>query len=523
MINNLIEIMEKEFDYFKSLSLKDDDEFLKVVSLLSDLSLKENSYIAELPKDITSLDNLGTMVHDFYKNDLSDKSFFVSLRLDSILDSLKADILDVSLDDALDDYFYDGYETYNFAWDKFLRWFVKNNDEFCFLASFSNKRISDILISNGFDFDKLDNLSSRDDDFEFVNFYEEQLYLEAQISLMSLVGTSEFDKSDLLFRYNSELFKSLLLSMNDFDFDRFKNEVFGSNFYMDSAIYDEILSIFDDVSKVRSLDNPVNFSIDVKLFDNLVTLVKFEEVLFKKFVSLNFNDEDSVRSFLSLIDYESELVALASACGSYADELSDVLDGDIKLFLNDDSLWSIISNRIKSLMPVFLDSSDGIEKNCNYVMRNHIINSLEEYKKFIYNAYSDDEAFEYVGVYKKVIFEYPDLFMDVVNMGFDFNILFSLDDVVTSKLLGFNSSINYSFDKDNILYNRGLELIDEIAFLSNNSDLIADYQFKICEFGDIINNVSAEHLYSLEDKVRDLNVPKVRNKLLRKFNFQYKY
>ena len=224
---------------------------------------------------------------------------------------------------------------------------------------------------------------------------------------------------------------------------------------------------------------------------------------------------------MNLISFESDITSLS--IDEYdADSLSDIVDNDILFFIFNEQYRDLISKRIKNLLPTFKNKNNSfIGKSCDLIIRNHVINSLDEYKNVICNIPSNENANEYINVYKRVIFEYPNLLNDILTMNFNFSILFSLDDFMSTKLLGLKNSIDFSYDKDDYLYNIGLSLIDTINDLSKNVDLIALYEFKICEFNDIINNVSDEHLYSLLDKIQCLDSSRVKRKLLKNFNYKY--
>lgn len=525
MLNELLEIMEKQFVLFCFLSF--DNERMDIISDIERLCLEEDKCIDFLPRNINSLDNLSIMVHNFYKGDFSLKRYFVLTRFDNILESLKADIENKCLDDVLSDEFYDSYAVYNYARVKFMVDFIKKNDNFSHLAAFTNKEISDYLISNEFNFDALDDIMSssiNEDDLEFWNFYDEHLYLEAQSKIIELLLTNDFNVSDIIFDFNMSILENLFMNMSLEHFNFMKEDFCKDDFYLGNNNYDSILSVFDNVAKKRfSLEhNPSMVSVPLELFDNLVNLIKLEEVIFKNYDMLDLSDEDFIRNFLSLVSFESEILSSINIDEYDADKLSDVIDRDIVFFLSDDNLCELISNRIKNLLPVFKNRSSSIIcRSFDLIVRNHIINSLECYKDVICNVSSNENANKYINVYKKVIFEYPDLLNDVMAMNFDFNILFSLDDDLSSKLVCLNDSINYSFDKDEILYNRGLSLIDEINSLGSDNDLFALYWFKICEFDDIINNVSVEHLYSLFDKAENISNSKVKRVLLEKFDYKY--
>lgn len=523
MLNKLIEILEKEFDVFRSLAFVSDnsDRILEIECL----RLEEEKYIDFLPRSINILDSLSLMVHNFYKGDFSLKRYFVLLRFDNILESLKADIENSYLDEILLDDFYDGYYVYNFARVKFLTNFIKENVEFSYLVAFSNKEISDSLISNNFDLESLNYNSSNFVNEESLD-YDEYLYLEAQNVITFLLGSSEFEISNVIFDYNLSLFKSLLMSMSEDSFSLIREDFFSNNLYSDSNLYKSISYIFDEVFNKR-FSYECNSSapiVDINLFDSLINLIKLEETILNNYEILDLSNDDSVGTFLNLISIEADVISSINIDEYDVDSLSDIIDRDICFFITKEKFQNLISNRIKNLFPVFKNNYNNFSRKCaDLIVRNHIINSLNDYKNVICNISVNDDAIEYINVYKRVVFEYPDLLNDIIIMNFDFNILFSLDDFLSSNLLGLKSSINFSFDKDEFLYEMGLSLIDEINDLSSNVDLFALYQFKICEFNDIINNVNDEHLYSLLDKIQNLNNSKVKRMLLKNFDFNRKY
>lgn len=529
MINELIDIMEKEFDLFCSIDFSSDNS--NNILEIEGLCLEEEKYIDFLPRNINFLDNLSLMVHNFYKGDFSLKRYFVLLRFDNVLESLKASIENnyLDVDEMKLDEFYDGYYAYNFARVKFLTNFVKNNKEFIYLAVFSNKEISDCLISKNFDLESLDYNSSdliNEKNTDFLDFYDEFLYLEAQNVVALLLGSSEFEMSNIIFEYNLTLFKDLLMSMSEDNFNLLRKDLSNNSFYSNNDIFNDLNSVFDDIFKKRfsyNYNSSVS-TVDINLFDSLVNLIKLEETILNNYEILDLSNEESVKNFLNLISFESDIISSFNIDEYDADSLSDIVDNDILFFIFNEQYRDLISKRIKNLLPTFKNKNNSfIGKSCDLIIRNHVINSLDEYKNVICNIPSNENANEYINVYKRVIFEYPDLLNDILTMNFDFSILFSLDDFMSTKLLGLKNIIDFSYDKDDYLYNIGLSLIDTINDLSKNVDLIALYEFKICEFNDIINNVSDEHLYSLLDKIQCLDSSRVKRKLLKNFDFNYKH
>jgi len=522
-----MDVLEKEFDLFYSLSFVSDNS--DIISDIDNLCLEEEKCIDFLPKSISSLDSLNNMIHNFYKGDFSLKRYFVLLRLDNIFESLKAEIENGYLDETFLDEFYDGYGVYNYVRIKFLSNFIKEDDNFGYLAAFSNKEVSDKLISNNFDLHFLDfdeANSTYDNNPDFLDFYDEQLYLEACNVLAAALGSSEFEMSDVIFDYNYSLFRSLLMNMSEDNFNLIRDDFINSDFYSDNDNYERFSSIFDEIYKKRfSFENNASVSnLNIDNFDSLVNLIKLEETIYNKYTTLDLFNEESVRIFLNLMFYESEVICSINIDEYDVDSLFDVIDKDISFFISDDKIGNLIGNRIKNLLPVFRCCNyNCISKTYPLIIRNHMINSLDGYKDVICNIPCDSDVYDYITVYKNVIFEYPDLLNDILIMNLDFSILFPLDDNMSSKFLGISNDLNYSYDKDELLYDLGLSLIDEINDLSDNVNLIALYKFKICEFNDIINNVSVEHLYSLLDKVQNLNSSKAKRKLLGSFNFSYEY
>ncbi len=527
-LTEYLNILELEFDNFKNISScpKGTEDFFRIFSDIEDLCLKEEKYIDRLPQNVAFLSDLSVSAHNFYNNVDIEKRYFVLMRLDNTLEVLKAKVEDENIcDDILNDEFYDSYDLFNKSRERLIREFISStSSEFGYLAAFSIKEISDELIANNFELDGL-----HLNDVNQNNYYD-NLSDEVQSKIMDLIVGSEFNEDSLIRNFNIEIFKFMLSKLRNFDFQMIKDTIENEKIYLNNVSYLEIINMFKQAEKDRN--NHVCHNVNIDVFDRLVNLIKLEEVLFKKYDSLNVCDSSSLKSISSLLQYEKEIIDDLNIDEYDCDILYDVISSDIHFFLVSNYspyINKVITRRIINLLPIFQKdvASGTFRKSYNEVIKNHIINSLSEYKKVICDVPEDRDALKYVQVYKNIIFEYPDLLNDVIVLNYDFSVLFSFDDETNSLMLGFKNPIDYYYDKDNQLYMLAKTVIKEISNIltemEDNPELVALYEFKICEFNDIIISVSTEHLYSLYDEIEDINNRDIKKILLRKIDFVHKY
>lgn len=530
-LTEYFKILEEEFVKFKSISnfSRSDDEFYEIISEIEDLCLKEEKYIDLFPKNIAILNDLSVSVHNFYSNDDFDEKFFVLMRFDNTLEVLKADVEKETVsDEILNDEFYDSYDLFNTSREHFMREFIiDTSSKFGYLSAFSIKKISDELILNNFDLSKI-----KLNDFNLENYFE-NLAIDVQGKITDLISLSEFANDSFVKEYNMEIFKYMLLKIRDYDFDLIRYDFENDKIYLNNISYFEILDMFRNAFNARiEMNNPVCLNVNMDLFDDLVSLIKLEEVLFSKYDSLNVSDLSCLNSISSLLEFEKEIVLKLDIDKFNSEILYDVISSDIHFFLVNDYptyINKLISRRIKNLLPVFHNdvALGTFKKSYNEVVKNHIINSLCEYRDVICDVPSDKESLKYIQVYKNIVFEYPELLNDIIMLNYDFSTLFSFDDESNSKMLGFKNSIEYFYDKDNQLFELAKEIIKELSEIlmdmEDNPELVSLYEFKICEFNDIINSVSTEHLYSLYDDISKITNDNVKKILLRKIDYAYKY
>lgn len=532
--NLLIEyfnVLEDVYDKFMDISKlsRDDEDFYRLISEIESLFLLEEDYINKFPKNISFLNDLSFSVHNFYRNDDYDKQYFVLLRFDNILEVLKADAERETIStEILDDEFCDSYESFNNSREFFMRDFISNTSlDFGYLSAFTIKEISDELILNNFNLCKIKMI-----DFNEENYFD-YLAIETRSLIINLISLSEFANNSLVKKYNTKLLKFMLLKLRDFDFEIIRNDFENDNVFIDNISYPKILKLFENAFELRSEQRKFLFHyVDMDSFDGLVSLIKLEEFIFNKISSLNVFDLSSLNSISSLLRYEQDVISKLNIEECDAEILYNVISCDINFFLvNDYSSYisKLISRRIINLLPIFQSDtlSGTIGKTYKQIIKNHIINSLCEYKKIICDIPFDEDVSRYIKVYINIIFEYPEILNDIIFLNYDFSTLFCFDDEFNSNMLGLMNPIDYSYDKDNLLFNLAKNIINELyeilVDMENNPELVSLYEFKICEFNDIINSVSTEHLCFLYEYIDTISNNDVKKILHRKIDYAYKY
>lgn len=554
VIKELLKVIEEMYDCYSDYidEIKDIDFTIFNVTRLRAI---ENRIIELLPRNIESLENLDVVVRNHYTNQSSVKKYFVLRRFDYILEYLKEKIEEATTEsEILSDEYYDGYKVSNLALEIIQRNLCKNS-RFGYLISFSNRNIEEDLINNDMNFSKIKLYDLEDMSMmtsksfkKCRSFFDEFLSSELKSIFFDIVTISSFSLSDELMYINFELFEESLTLLSPREYFKLKNEIINSPL-LPNKLREKFNSIFNDINnnfvfedeseellsdeEDAEIENN-NCCIDINTFDSLVGLIKLEEIILERYDNLDVTNKESLKNFSNLLNFEKEMVSSIIIDDYDVTILQDVIGSDIDFFLeknhsNRDK--KLIEKRIKNLLPVFYKESVGSIPIDHYdlVISNHMVNSLNNYRNLICDLNNQNLINKYIKVYKDMIYIYPKFLNDISYMNYDFTALFSFNDTDSSSIVGLNDdrSIEYSFDKDEILYNLAVNIIDELKQIlldiDNNNDLIALYEFKICEFNDIINNINTEHLYALEADVESISDSKVKSILMNKFSFNHKY
>lgn len=535
LLEKIINIMEEIFDCYCFLNVD-----MSSISKIEKLKMDEEKYISFLPKRISSLDEISIAVRNNYHCESSVKKHFVMDRFDSFLELLKKNVEDSNISkDLLDEEFYDSYQYNNLINKKIITDLINeiNDCKLKYFLVYSNIEIENELIKKGFNVNNLGSIS--DDDLKsviknsFNDLYEEVLNIHINRLLFEIITLYNNNDSDVLVSYNLEILKLLLKKLSDSSLKLLKSKIKSSNLISDNKLKEELLSYFSNVDFIYddNEDLSIEKNLDIDIFNRLVNLIKFEEVILSRYDDLDLSDKKSISTFMSLLDYEKEIID-SIVLYDDASKYVDIILNDSYFFFNDqmnDRKVKLIGNRIFNYFPDFKELFNDMSiESYDLVVSNHIVNSLYDYR--IKMCELSSEMFnKYVNTYKDILFIYPSLLNDVIYLNCDFTALFSFDDDMCSNILNIGSdrSIVYSYDKDIILYEIGKKIIFDLENIVNliddNPDLISLYEFKICEFNDIINNISLEHLYALEDDAENVSNSEIKSVLMNHLSLLHRY
>lgn len=530
-LNELLKIQGKVYDnYISILNVpKKSNEYYKIIADTMRLSKKESELIMNLPELVSSLNRICTSVKFYYlsnSNDLS-KAIFVLNRFDNVIDERCSSIIDS--DELSDDVYFSDVLLINsiknqimisFASKSFNNNFYKDVDDFVkkvgMLGAYSNKAVSDKLVFENFDISSLETLNSFemiekfDTSFEVYNdIYFDIIYEQALDILMDIYTNCDIYYDNELYiniAFNISLLRFLLVNLSDEKFNKIRT-LFNEDL-KNSNIENNSISILSDVLNA-SLNERYSSEL-AELNSNILgneylryatKLIKLEKTILDNYL----NNEVNGNIIDNLFEIESEI--LSSICIDDFDLVYDLIDNDIDYIIDADIKTKyLIKMRLLNLMGLCDNICDEISSlNYDMILSNHLNRTL--------NIIYENEHEKFDDIYKEVFFIYPNLSNDLM---IDFS------DEVSSKILGFESSLNYNYDNNEQLYYLGINLINEIKELENNPSFISIYEFKIYEFNDIIGNVSDEYLYSLRDIIISSSI-KVKDKFEILNNLEKRY
>lgn len=500
-LKELLLIQEKIYDCFNRILKTENktENFYKLIGKIEKLSLKEDELISNLPYLIPSLERICASIRISYLSESNDivKSKFVLSRFDNIISERCADLED----DTLDVDFFERQSLFNEIKNHYYISFIKkmyfgeckddlNNfmKELGLIGCYCKKNISDMLVHENFDFSMFKTDSFIElikklnvDPDMFSSMYYESLYNECIDVLTDMTVNYDFYYDNGFYKliaYNVSLLKFLLVNISDNDYQNvrmlFNDDLSKSNFESNS-----IPILFDIFESVQCERYPSELYDHEKAFldiDNIIAFIKLEKVILD-----NFNKEEiDNRVLLNLFEYEKEIKSLININEDNVDQIFEIIDKDIELFIEaDEKSLYLIKNRIFNLFKEFSDLSPYIiSKNYDMILSNHLIRTV-----YLMNNKDICSDIKYL---------YPNV---------NWNYLMDYSDEVSSIMLGLNSVLDYSYDKSEQLYYLGVSLISELCDMEGKASFNSIFDFKIKQFDDIINNVSDEHLYLLRDEV----------------------
>ena len=540
-IINLINITERIYlTYKKILDVKfKDDDYYRIIGELIRLSKIEDDILLSLPKNIRVLDNINNSIRNIYSRNNYLMYNFVLNRIDSNICNLCALVENEELLNISNISFIDSQYNINSINDElYFDFILRLNNVISDTSDIGNKRkirfiqlgyifsfknISDAFINNNLCLES-NLIERRENSYSDVESYNSFMNLKntlafdlcERILMRNITLSSYFNENhnSAFYLSNLLLFKSLLQELNDSDFMEIRN-IFSFDYETAKAnnlVIRELKQCFDlEYDRRFSIEkNDVTQVLDSNCYDNLITLIRLEDTLYDKIMSLKLDGFDNFKLISSLIRYEKDLLDELDVNMDNASVISPVIFRDLKFFidLNGNTFKEkAIIKRLKNSFDYFkkFDYSEGIvEKNYDSIISNHIVDSLKKYNGDL-------------SVFKYYLYMYPSLIADFALM--NGNYLERFSDETTSLSLGNRFVNDYYYDKNEQLYKLFTDIVDDLTRFSDmyESDWASLLDFKICELSDIINSVSDEHLYEIKSEILSLDEGVVKNKILSLF------
>ena len=546
IIGSLINVTEDIYLRYKDiLNVKYKDEnYYYLIGELTRLSRLEDEILLSFPKTSRLLDDIYSSIRNIYNCDNYLMYNFVLNRIDSNFCNLCALAEEKELSNISSNNFIDSQVNVNNIHDTLYFNFIlrlnniinksenleyKKKIRFIQLGHiFSFKNISDAFINNNFCIES-DLIERNEDSYNDIDSYNSFMYLKNNTAfnlceslLMKIISMSSYynkELNDTFYLSNILLFKSLLQDINDPDFIEIRNLfMFDLEFCEDdNFVITKLKDCFDlEYNRRFSLEKNENIqSLEVDFSNDLINLLKLEDVLYDKIIDLKLDGFDNFNVISSLIDYEKELISKLDINMDNASIVSSIIHRDLGFFVdlyNDSFKKNAIVKRIKNSFDYFKkdDLAEGIlEKNYSSIMCNHIVDSLMLF---------DGDLL----IIKSYLYMYPDLTSDLVLMNGNYYLIDRFSDEITSLSLGNDNVYEYCYDKNEQLYKLFMNIIDDLIRYSDiyESDWSSLLGFKLCELSDIIDNVSDEHLCQIKDEIFCLDDGLIKNKVLSLFKKQ---
>ena len=388
---------------------------------------------------------------------------------------------------------------------------------------FTSKKVSNLLVNNGFDFENLlfmndsqmkDNLDLDFDDYLVLKDDEICNSLED----LSLDLLDVFDKGDdsLILSYMLFKFKFLIRSVSDDMLLVFKDYFYGmflpfkENSFVDSFIF----SLDFEVKKrgLADVDNCVSPKLDEFTLSLLIKLIKTSGKIYELFKNMDINsfDDKDLAYLKSCVSLEDYLVTKINVDSDNEGIIRSIIsDMDFFLSLDDDEL-EIVSRRIFDIIPYFHNlgvSPTQSTGSYNYIARNHIIRCFKKYLNF-----RSDRA-DFSRYLKELIYSNGFLTSEFMVTG-NYMMIEDLSDVVVSQLLDIDYK-EYSFDRDEQLMGIALDIIYD------DFDDDFDVYFSFLELDDIMKSLSDDYLDEFMDEI--VHSDFYKEKIVKKMGMRLKF
>lgn len=273
--------------------------------------------------------------------------------------------------------------------------------------------------------------------------------------------------------------------------------------------------------------------VPIKLYDSLVELIKLEEKIYEVFNGMDIEkieNEKELQLLSSILDKEKELISSIKINIYILPCIEEMISKDIELFIEtdeeDDYKRKLITTRLKNLLPDLYKKSISptqSEKSFYYITQNHVINSLNSFITILDKCKSSIKNDAIKKIYKGIIFTTFGLLEDYVNVNGNYRLLGCFSDELTANSINMNI-LDYCFDKDDELSERGKKIAKELLKLAKNLKDDKDwalFEYKLAELREILKNINNEHIidiiYTISDE-SDRNFKKSKKRILRRID-----
>ena len=515
------------------------DEYYSLIGKLAYLTKKENDIIEAIPKNKETIEIFDQQVRLTYKKEKLSMYNFILNRFDSIIcnlyaraekEELKKGNIIVNQDNInviYDELYYNFILRLNEVIGKFENTKAKRRIRKIQLSYiFSFKNISDSYINNNLDIEN-DLIEKREDKYQndltsYNAFLRLKNYITFNLCKKTLKRNIEFSKlnidfsNNIYYLSNNLLFRSILIDINDSDFISLKNDFDSilSQLDQDNYITKKLIRCFEFEYNRRLSENQneTTQSLEEKVVDNLINLLKIENYLYDKLMIYNLDNPIDINKLAYIVEYEKDLVNNTDINIDNLEKVLEIVSNDIDFFIETDNLLKrkAIIKRIKNQFNIFdkVKIANGIiEKNYKAIINNHIVDSIKKYN-------GNDLVIKYN------IFMYPNLTDDLVLLNGNYRMIDRFDDELTAYSLNNENIYEYHYDKNKQLFNLFIEIVEDLErysdfYLTTWQDML---EFKLCELSDIIDNINLEYLYKIKEEVNNITEETIKYKILSLFN-----
>ncbi len=274
-----------------------------------------------------------------------------------------------------------------------------------------------------------------------------------------------------------------------------------------------------DLPEEEIEEKPLRPSVDEKTVNNLINLLKIEEKIFMVFDEIDFEKVDNheqIEQLSKLVGIEKEHISNLNITYKTVSVIEEMLIDDMDLFFEyyeneeiNERKKALIYDRLHNVIPFFQRLSLSpiqSEKSHFYISQNHIVSTLKLYENVIDATDDLDKKQSLKSFYKDLFFINGALMDDFIFIYGNYKMIDRFSDAISSQIVGI-SDVEYAFDKDEQLYERAKNIIEEMLSFEDGWEedlsILALFQFKLSELSDIMMNVSDEHIYALPEVIKE--------------------